>query len=55
MQKKNKYRWLRDDGEWVSPIFTTLQAAQTMPESLPFLTDEEWAMKPIKTDPIEPK
>lgn len=38
----NTYRWQRNDGQWVSPIFTTAEAAHYMAGRVPFLTDDEW-------------
>lgn len=42
-----EYRWWRSDGQWVSPIYTTAEAAQwchspANPKRLPFLSDDEW-------------
>lgn len=41
-QKGSLYRWIRSDGECVSPIFSTAQAAHYFAGKIPFLTDDEW-------------
>jgi hypothetical protein len=43
MQRDGKYRWRRNDGEWVSPTFDTLENAQAIAGKVPFLTESEWA------------
>lgn len=42
-----EYRWRREDGKWVSPTYSTAEAAQwchstANPHRIPFLTDDEW-------------
>lgn len=42
MKYDSSYRWQRSDGQWVSPIFTSPEAAKYMAGKIPFLTDDEW-------------
>ena len=42
LRNGDQYRWQREDGEWVSPVFFTIEAAYYMAGRLPFLTDEQW-------------
>lgn len=39
---RTEYQWIRDDEEPVSPIFTSLNAAQYFAGRIPFLTQAEW-------------
>lgn len=36
------FRWIRNDGNPVSPIFTTMEAAYLCRDKIPLLTDQEW-------------
>jgi len=48
------YRWQRDDGEWVSPTFSTPEAAYYAVRKLPFITDSEWKeLYPLPSDKSE--
>lgn len=42
MRCNDSYRWQRNDGQWVSPVFATAEAAHYMAGKIPFLTDDEW-------------
>ena len=43
LQEKNgTFRWKRDDGQIVSPLFTSIEAAKYYGEHVPFMTDAEW-------------
>lgn len=46
------WRWQREDGAWVSPAFSTMEAAYYMAGRMPFLDDAQWkAMHPVPKNP----
>ena len=50
----DSYRWQRKDGEWVSPTFSTPEAAYYAAGKIPFITDAEWKeFHPLPGDPSE--
>ncbi len=42
VRRGDSFVWVRNDGRWVSPAFSSLEAAAYFPGKIPFLTDEEW-------------
>jgi hypothetical protein len=47
------FRWRRSDGQWVSPKFSTIQAALAMAGKVMFLSDKEWSEQPApKVRPV---
>ncbi len=43
MQYGDKFRWRRNDGEWVSPELGSFEEAKNYPKNNSFLTDKERA------------
>lgn len=48
---KELYRYQRDDGEWVSPIYTSVQSALSREQWK--LTDHEWRLRPKPDGEVE--
>lgn len=42
LRNGDSYRWQRSDGQWVSPTFSTREAAEYVVGKIPFITDAEW-------------
>lgn len=50
----DSYRWQRGDGEWISPVFSTPEAAYYASGRIPFITDAEWReLHPLPGDPSD--